>query len=76
MDQPSPSPQRKPCKGCKVKHPTLDRALRHAAALEIFNARKGRNRPGCRLKAYFCESCSAFHVGHEPIPQPIEESPQ
>ena len=74
--EPSPSPQRRPCKGRKIKHPTVDRALAHVRGLERWNERKGRAaRPGCRLHAYWCQTCSAYHVGHGPDDQPqtIEE---
>jgi hypothetical protein len=63
------SPQRKPCDGRKVKHGSLERATRHAAGVAYYNALKGRKtRPGIRLIAYWCSTCNAFHVGHEPIP--------
>ena len=39
------SPQRKPCDGRKVKHPSLDRASRHAAGLAHYNAPQGPQGP-------------------------------
>jgi len=53
------------CSGGKIKHPDAAVAELHRGALELYNARHGRTRPGRRLTVYWCTICSAFHVGSQ-----------
>ena len=50
----------------KIKHDTEDDALRHVINLQCTGSPNARtNQHG--LKAYLCDECKAWHVGHARI---------
>jgi len=60
-----PDRRRRWCLGTKIKHAEAEAAERHCTAIEMHNARHGKTRPDRRLTVYWCNICSAFHVGSE-----------
>jgi hypothetical protein len=49
----------------KVRHYDPAEAEDHRAALERWEQAHGEARPGRELVTYWCDACSAFHVGHK-----------